>query len=61
MVVADYGDWLAEYKSLRESAGILDFSFRGRLCLTGNDRIRFLHGDARAERSFDPSYRPVFG
>lgn len=43
-VVADYGDWLAEYKALREAAGIIDLSFRGRICLLGNDRIRFLHG-----------------
>lgn len=43
-IVADYGDSAAEYKALRESAGVLDFSFRGRICLTGNDRIRFLHG-----------------
>ncbi len=40
----DYGDWLAEYKSLRESAGVLDLSERSRICLVGNDRIRFLHG-----------------
>ena len=43
-IVADYGDWLAEYQALRKSAGILDLSFRGRICLLGNDRIRFLHG-----------------
>jgi len=43
-VVADYGDVLAEHSALRESAGVLDFSFRSRLCLTGADRIRFLHG-----------------
>lgn len=42
--IADYGDDLAEYRAIRESAGVLDFSFRSRLCLTGNDRIRFLHG-----------------
>jgi folate-binding protein YgfZ len=42
--VTDYGNWLAEYKSLREAAGILDLSFRGRICLLGNDRVRFLHG-----------------
>src|SRR5258707_11522384 len=40
----NYGDWLAEYKALRESAGILDLSFRSRICLVGNDRVRFLHG-----------------
>jgi folate-binding protein YgfZ len=38
------GDWLAEHKALRESAGILDLSFRSRICLVGNDRVRFLHG-----------------
>jgi folate-binding protein YgfZ len=43
-MVADYGDWPAEHKALRETAGVLDFSFRGRICLVGNDRIRFLHG-----------------
>jgi len=42
--VADYGDVVAEYSALRETAGVLDFSFRGRLCLVGADRVRFLHG-----------------
>ena len=43
-VVADYGDMLAEHTALRETAGVLDLSFRSRLCLTGTDRDRFLHG-----------------
>jgi folate-binding protein YgfZ len=43
-VVADYGDPLAEHKALREAAGVFDLSFRGRICLTGADRVRFLHG-----------------
>ncbi len=43
-IIADYGDWMAEYKALRESAGILDLSFRSRICVVGNDRVRFLHG-----------------
>ncbi len=42
--VADYGDMLAEHAALRGSAGVLDLGFRGRLCLTGADRVRFLHG-----------------
>jgi folate-binding protein YgfZ len=42
--VADYGDVPAEYVALRESAGVSDLSFRGRICLTGADRVRFLHG-----------------
>ncbi len=43
-LVADYGDSLAEYRTLHESAGVLDLSFRSRICLTGADRVRFLHG-----------------
>src|SRR5215469_4806921 len=43
-IVADYGDVPGEYQALRLSAGVLDFSFRGRICLIGTDRIRFLHG-----------------
>ena len=43
-IVADYGDWLAEHAALRESTGVIDLSFRSRICLTGADRVRFLHG-----------------
>ena len=43
-LVTDYGDALAEYTALHETAGVLDFSFRGRLCVMGADRGRFLHG-----------------
>jgi folate-binding protein YgfZ len=43
-VVNDYGDWLAEHAALRESAGVIDLSFRSRICLVGADRARFLHG-----------------
>ncbi len=42
--VVDYGDWLAEHAALRESAGVMDLSFRSRLCLVGADRARYLHG-----------------
>jgi folate-binding protein YgfZ len=42
--VAHYGDATAEHTALRETAGVLDLSFRSRLCLTGADRVRFLHG-----------------
>lgn len=44
IAVADYGDVLAEHNALHESAGVIDLSFRSRLCLTGADRVRFLHG-----------------
>ena len=42
--VNDYGDWRAEHAALWQSAGVLDLSFRSRLCLVGADRVRFLHG-----------------
>src|SRR5438874_6129782 len=42
--VADYGDPLAEYRALTQTTGLLDLSFRGRICLSGSDRVRFLHG-----------------
>lgn len=41
---AHYGDWLAEYAALRDGAGLIDLSFRSRLCLLGADAQRFLHG-----------------
>ena len=43
-VVEHYGDSMAEYTALRETAGVLDLSFRGCLCLAGADRVRFLNG-----------------
>jgi len=43
-VVENYGDWLAEHAALRDSAGVLDLSFRSRLVLTGADRVRLLNG-----------------
>lgn len=43
-IVADYGDSAAEHAALLGSVGVLDLSFRGRLCLMGADRVRLLHG-----------------
>lgn len=43
-IAADYGEVLEEYQTLHESVGVLDLSFRSRVCLTGADRVRFLHG-----------------
>src|SRR6266480_6851061 len=43
-VVEHYGDPPAEHAALRETAGVLDLSFRSRLCLTGADRQKFLNG-----------------
>jgi len=41
---AHYGDPAAEHGALTQAAGVLDLSGRGRLCLVGNDRASFLHG-----------------
>ncbi|WCJ59378.1 glycine cleavage T C-terminal barrel domain-containing protein [Fontisphaera persica] len=43
-LVAHYGDAPGEYRALTDTAGVLDLSARGRLCLTGQDRQRFLNG-----------------
>lgn len=43
-VVQNYGDALAEHAALQSSAGVIDLSFRGRLCVLGADRARFLNG-----------------
>jgi folate-binding protein YgfZ len=62
-VVDDYGDWLAEHAALRTSAGVIDLSFRSRICLTGEDRIRLLHGqvtnDVRKLRAGEGCYAAV--
>jgi folate-binding protein YgfZ len=42
--VSDYGDALVEHAALCQSGGLFDLSFRSRLCITGADRVRFLHG-----------------
>lgn len=42
--VEHYGDPLAEHAALRDTAGVFDLGFRSRLCLTGGDRRKFLHG-----------------
>lgn len=42
--VASYGQPEAEYTALTQRAGLLDLSFRSRICLLGTDREKFLHG-----------------
>src|SRR5438445_1781204 len=43
-VVEHYGDPPSEHAALREAAGVLDLSFRSRICLLGADRQKFLNG-----------------
>jgi folate-binding protein YgfZ len=47
--VEQYGEPLAEQAALRDTAGVLDLSFRSRVCLTGTDRKKFLHGQVTNE------------
>jgi folate-binding protein YgfZ len=42
--MGDFGNLQKEDEALSDSAGVLDLSSRGRLCLAGGDRVRFLHG-----------------
>ena len=37
-------DWKLEYAALRDGAAVLDFSARGKIAFTGEDRVRWLHG-----------------
>ncbi len=43
-MVSDYGDSPLEHAALLCSVGVLDLSCRSRVCLTGGDRVKFLHG-----------------
>ena len=42
--VADYGDVSAEHAALAETVGVLNCSYRSRLCVLGADRAKFLNG-----------------
>jgi folate-binding protein YgfZ len=39
-----YGDIEAEYRAVRQGAGVIDRSFVGKALVTGRDRLPFLHG-----------------
>ena len=43
-IILDYGSTRSEAERLRDCVGVLDLSSRGRLCLLGEDRHRFLNG-----------------
>jgi folate-binding protein YgfZ len=44
-----FGDPLGEYRAVRSGAGLVDFSFRGLLQLTGGERLRWLNGQISNE------------
>ncbi|MBI1871444.1 MAG: hypothetical protein HYS07_09655 [Chlamydiae bacterium] len=39
----DFGSLLSEWEAVRTQTGILDFSYRGKILVTGKDRMSFLH------------------
>jgi len=41
---ARYGEWLAEYQAVRQSVGLSDLSHRGKIRVTGDDRVKWLQG-----------------
>lgn len=43
-IVEHYGDPVVEHMWMQQAVGVLDLSYRGRMCVTGADRARFLHG-----------------
>jgi tRNA-modifying protein YgfZ len=47
--VASYASTENEYLSLTSRCGVIDLSFRSRICLLGADREKFLHGQVTNE------------
>ncbi|HSB80011.1 MAG TPA: aminomethyltransferase family protein [Candidatus Methylomirabilis sp.] len=48
-VPEDFGDPGKEYGAVRTGVGLLDFSFRGMIRLTGSERLRWLNGQISNE------------
>ncbi len=41
---AHYGKWVEEYQAVRQSVGLSDLSHRGKIRVTGDDRVKWLQG-----------------
>lgn len=39
---AHYGDWIAEHQAVRQAVGLSDLSHRGKVRVTGDDRVKWL-------------------
>lgn len=39
---AHYGDWRGEYQAVRQAVGLADLSHRGKVRVTGDDRVKWL-------------------
>lgn len=44
LIPSDYGNEAGEYRAVRESAGVIDLSCRGKLRLSGREHVKFLQG-----------------
>jgi glycine cleavage system T protein len=60
LLPAHFGNPAAEYRAVRSAVGLMDFSYRGLLQLTGPDRLSFLQGmlsnDLRPLKPFTGQY-----
>ena len=41
---AHYGKWVSEYQTVRQAVGLSDLSHRGKIRVTGDDRVKWLQG-----------------
>jgi glycine cleavage system T protein len=41
---AHYGKWVEEYQAVRQAVGLSDLSHRGKIRVTGEDRVKWLQG-----------------
>lgn len=41
---AHYGKWMVEYQAVRQAVGLSDLSHRGKIRVTGDDRVKWLQG-----------------
>jgi aminomethyltransferase len=41
---AHYGEWVGEYHAVRQAVGLSDLSHRGKIHVTGDDRLKWLQG-----------------
>jgi len=41
---AHYGEWVKEYQAVRQAVGLSDLSHRGKIRVTGDDRVKWLQG-----------------
>ena len=41
---AHYGEWTVEYQAVRQTVGLSDLSHRGKIRVTGDDRVKWLQG-----------------